>query len=191
MKKLRAVGLLSHDPNGLGEGEPDFPAWEVSVTYAWTITFPPRKIVSINHTYAPFLGLGSAGNLYKSDIEQNTLASICSSPALLSKMSNLPAYGIIPGARVGYILTTANTWKKPIRNFTLRLKKSSPTEIISLCFPGNFAKIDALTLESRIADFVPTSELLIQFLDPSHSVQYGDTVNGYGQAPQVTSGPIK
>ena len=36
--------------------------------------------------------------------------------------------------------------------------------LISLCFPGQFKKLDALTLESRIANFVPAADLRVRFL---------------------------
>lgn len=192
MKKLRAVGLIEHDPNGLGEGEPDFPAWEVHVTYAWTITFPPGKVVSVKHSYSPFLGLGSVGDLYRPDIEKETLTSICGSSALSNRLSKLtPENSSIPGAKVGYVLKTANTWKGAIKSFTLRLKKSSPNEIVSLCFPGSFTKVDSLTLESRMTDFVPSSDLLIQFLDPTRSIRYGESFAGYGEAPRLSGEPFR
>lgn len=60
---------------------------------------------------------------------------------------------------MSYILKTANTWRGPIRDFTLRLRKSSLEESLSLCFPGQFKKVDALTLEAKMADFAPAADL--------------------------------
>jgi hypothetical protein len=189
IRKLRTAGLLIPDPNASTEGEPDYPAWDVHVTYAWTITFPPGRVVSVKHSYVPFLALGSVGDLTSHGIEADLSKEFCASTALVARLlRQVPDGGAMPGAQVRYILQTANTWKGPIRKFVLRLKKSSSSEVISLCFPGGFVKVDALTLESRLENFSPAEDLHIQYLDPTRTIEYGKTLHGYGEAPRIPGG---
>lgn len=191
-RKLIAAGLLVPDPGGLQEDEPDFPAWDVHITYAWKIAFPPGKVVSVRHSYAPFLTLGSGADLYAWHLTKDSLSEYCASPALVKRLQKpIAPNESMPGTQVRYILKTANTWKSPIKSFTLRLKKSSPNEIISLCFPGDFIKVDALTLESRLEDFSPGEDLHIQYLDPTRTVDYGKNMRGYGEAPRISGGLTK
>lgn len=191
-RKLLAAGLLVPDPGGLLDAEADFPAWNAHITYAWTITFPPGKVVSVKHSYAPFLTLGGGADLYAANIRRDSLRKFCVSPTLLNRLQKLIApHDSMPGTEVRYILKTANTWKGPIRSFTLRLKKSLPNEVISLCFPGDFIKVDALTLESRLEDFSPDEDLHVQYLDPTRTIEYGKNLNGYGEPPKISGGMAK
>lgn len=169
LKALRTRGLLREDPHLREPDTPNHPAWKVRIVYAWTVTFPPGKPVSVRHAYAPFFGSGITQSWLADDGGASAKAlrdEFCADPGLIRRLerSTSPAATPIWGATVGYILTTANTWAGPIRDFTLRLKKSSEDETISLCFPGQFKKLDALTLESRIANFVPAADLRVRFL---------------------------
>jgi len=60
-------------------------------------------------------------------------------------------------------LKTANTWKNGIDDFTLRIHKGNPDELISFCFPGQFKKIDDTTFESHLRNFNPQADLDIYF----------------------------
>ncbi len=173
MAMLRKLKLVADGPSG----EADYPVWEAVVTYSWDVRFPTGKAVHVSHTYTPFRagGANAAPSAYE---EENLRTQFCADHAYLSKVrqalkreellkreGRTVMYGMA-GTVVDYILTTANTWKGPIRDFTLRLRKSAPEEIISLCFPGNFKKIDALTLESHISNFVPSHNLSVRFINP-------------------------
>lgn len=70
---------------------------------------------------------------------------------------------LILKTNVEYILTTANSWKDGIRDFTLRIDKIHPEAFVSLCFPGKFKKINNTILESHIKNFKPAQNLDIRF----------------------------
>lgn len=134
--------------------------------YAWTLTFPPGKTVSVRHSDAPFLGSGITQSWIPDDRGFSARAlrdELCASPGLIHRLERSAPRDAAPlwGGTVSYILKTANTWRGPIRDFTLRLRKSSFEESISLCFPGQFKKVDALTLEAKIADFAPAGIKLV------------------------------
>jgi hypothetical protein len=64
---------------------------------------------------------------------------------------------------VSYILKTGNTWKNGIEDFTLNLIKKDPGELISLCFPGGFKKINPTTLQIHLTNFKPQQDLRVYF----------------------------
>jgi hypothetical protein len=76
---------------------------------------------------------------------------------------------------VDFILTTANTWKQPIQDFTLIIErpKEDPVEraLISLCSPGPVERLDADHFQVHLTNFVPKAELHIGFFGvPSAAV---------------------
>lgn len=64
---------------------------------------------------------------------------------------------------VDYILTTANSWKMPIRDFELVLEKPKEGGYVSFCWDGQVQKIDSFHFSARTKDFVPKRELHIAF----------------------------
>lgn len=159
---LRQAGLLF---------DSDLPDWTIQVVYQWQQTFPAHASTHVEHDYQPFVAMGTASG-YQGAAADNVqmISAFCmdsQSQSVLDHRAAEPArldpLGELPGTIVDYILMTANSWKDGIRDFTLRLHKQHPQELISLCFPGNFSKLDALTLESRMTDFKPQTDLHIYF----------------------------
>jgi hypothetical protein len=72
---------------------------------------------------------------------------------------------------VDFILTTANTWKRPIENFTLIVERPQPEQggksLVSFCSPANgkVEKLDADHFQVHLTNFVPASELHIGFFE--------------------------
>lgn len=76
---------------------------------------------------------------------------------------------------MAYVLKTANSWKDGIRDFTLRIQKSRPQEIVSLTFPGTPRRVNRTTLEFRQTNFRPAQDLDIYFGNVSgSSYQFGE-----------------
>jgi hypothetical protein len=72
---------------------------------------------------------------------------------------------------VDYIFTTANSWKTPIKDFTLVIdrRRSSDvagvgTQYVSLCWDGPINKLDADHVVARKTNFVPQKELNVAFI---------------------------
>jgi hypothetical protein len=63
---------------------------------------------------------------------------------------------------VAYVLTTANTWKTPIRDFEL-VVENRVGEQVAFCWDGRIQPAGPRTLRSRLADFVPAKELTVFF----------------------------
>jgi hypothetical protein len=147
------------------------PAWEVQVIYHWQQKFPARSTLNISHQYTPFTAGGTTSAYERGRfIESGNAARFCTDKETIKRLDKLAAdekqqdaYGMLSGTIVKYILLTANTWKDGVRDFTLRINKERQDEIISLCFPGNFRRVNATTLESKISNFPPSSDLEIYF----------------------------
>ena len=64
---------------------------------------------------------------------------------------------------VKYILTTANSWKTPIRDFELIVEKPAG-QFVSFCWDGTVEKLSDTRFRAKASNFVPKRELLIYFL---------------------------
>ena len=175
---LKRLGLIRSD-NG-------FMGWTVVKRYHWTQTFPAHKALHVRHTYSPILGFGMlqpevsdpvprrektpefAAAIRDSCIDaplQNTLTAA----AQKEKEDN----GYILSEWVDYILTTANTWKTPIKSFELVVERPEPTTptkdepgrhwLVSFCWDGPVEQLDANRFLARASDLVPSRELHVAF----------------------------
>ena len=109
------------------------PRWTVEMKYHWTQTFPANSNVSIKHSYTPSYGGRYDGfhwnmwtNKLSRDINERIVKESCLAPktekAIEKRMiGKLTVY--IFYTWVSYILTTANNWKTPIKDFYLILEK--------------------------------------------------------------------
>jgi len=69
---------------------------------------------------------------------------------------------MVSGEWVKYILTTANTWKTPIRDFELIVERPA-RQFVSFCWEGNVEKLSNTRFRATAHDFVPNQELLVYF----------------------------
>lgn len=149
------------------------PCWTVEMKYHWTQTFPANSNVSIKHSYTPYYG-GEPGtfhwnmwtNKLEGDINERIVKESCldqkTEKAIEKKMiGKLEVY--IYYTWVSYILTTANNWKTPIKDFHLTLEKSE-NAIISLCFDHKLVKTSPNRFEADIENFVPKRDLEVYFI---------------------------
>lgn len=160
-KALIADGLLDK----LDDEDNWVPAWSVKITYQWQQKFPAGKVVRVRHQYAPFIAAGPGASYLGEgkEFEQK----YCGDKAFYATWNRLAKQrgesGFVSAAWVSYILTTGNTWKNGIEDFTLNLVKGNPDELISLCFPGTFKKINPTTLQVKLRNFRPQQELNVYF----------------------------
>ncbi len=144
----------------------DVVAWDNHVTYQWQQEFPANSRISVRHRYVPFTASGTTSRFS----DEQDIADFCPTQeqierlnALLADEKNRNGYGDIPGTIVKYILTTANTWKDGIRDFTLRIHTQSPSEVVCLCFKEPLRQISEQVYEIHLQNFTPTSDLNIYF----------------------------
>ena len=182
-EKLTEDGVLADATDSYGQ-------WRVHLQYHWTQSFPAHSTTHIRHEYVPAPGFedtpvealdlvahtiaGDSKRLNNWDVK--VLTSLCVEPSLalsLRRLNDLNTEefrrdSILPQL-VDFILTSANTWKTPIEDFTLVVARPKPDKglrwLISFCSPQNakVEKIDADDFQVHLTNFVPTTELHIGF----------------------------
>ena len=151
----------------IGEGPAGFvgPVWDIQVNYVWQQKFPANKVVRVHHEYSPFVSAGPG----ESGMDDDTARRYCADAAFLKSWKKLALQSggsggnYLNAAKVSYILKTGNTWKNGIEDFTLNVVKRHPSELVSLCFPGTFKKLDAKTYQVRLRNFKPAQDLEVYF----------------------------
>jgi hypothetical protein len=153
-----------------------YPNWTVHKRYYWSQIFPAHGTIHIRHTYIPVVGYSQVGpdiiippatRPARAAEDANTrfnreeFTSLCPSPASVEKLSYTK--GIIEPVWVDFILTTANTWKRPIEDFTLIVERPDPKFTVSFCWDGPVEKLDANRFQAHTTNFIPTKELHIGF----------------------------
>ncbi|MDC8760720.1 DUF4424 family protein [Janthinobacterium fluminis] len=174
-KALIENGLMAK----LTDEESWVPNWSVQIHYVWKQKFPAKKMVHVYHQYRPFVQAGTAVSVSSEAFP----ATHCADAAFYKAWRRIGAEngdGQVAANQVAYILKTGNTWKNGIEDFTLNLVKRNPAELISLCFPGTFRKINPTTLQVRLKHFKPAQDLNVYFGN------IGETGVGNGVQPALS-----
>lgn len=146
-------------------------AFTLSDYFVWEQTFPAGQSVSISHSYTPSLSTGipdtanSIINTYTelACLDESAKQGIRKRNLIVKQDGEDVEYGV-EWSHLSYILVTANNWQGAIKDFKLTIKKSQPTDLISLCFDGELKKIDPVTFEFQQKHFTPTQDLSILFI---------------------------
>ncbi len=189
-KQLEAWGLFDRQLEAF-----IMPRWDVHLQYHWRQTFPAHSTVHIRHEYSPVLGegdsdfspevlalakqqphfRGSAKLDSNGRDNLNLLMGFCPDEGLLQKLESkvwVQSNGFrdeMGGADwVDFILTSANTWQRPIEDFTLiveRPQNDNRWSLVSFCPPagGKIEEPDEAHIRVHLTNFVPDSELRIGF----------------------------
>lgn len=146
-------------------------AFTLSDYFVWQQTFPAGQSVSISHSYTPSLSTGIPDTANSIIDTYTGLACLDESAKqgirkrnLIVKQEGEDQEIGVEWSHLSYILVTANNWQGAIKDFKLTLKKSQPTDLISLCFDGELKKTDPLTFEFQQKQFTPTQDLSILFI---------------------------
>ncbi len=150
--------------------------WKIEETALWAYEFPPHKEVNVSHEYPPFVGESYSVPIQRGREIHDPLAYIDTIDACLDvgtknlirkKVNSMVAHGrknvSVSVREVEYVLGTGKNWKGPIKDFKLRIKKSSPDEIVSLCFPGKPKREGNTILEFSQKNLTPQDKLIVFF----------------------------
>ena len=173
---------------GLIGKENDDTTWTVEETVFWDQVFPAGQLIEVRHEYVPFVGMSYTspyqegfGYVGTSPDDYLPRAIPLNRPvdpneaclddgtgqALRKKIGAIVEGGVssvtVTLNDVEYILGTGRNWKGPIQDFKLRLEKSSPDQVVSLCFPGKPRKLSPTVLEFSRKDYVPQDRLVVYF----------------------------
>jgi hypothetical protein len=176
-QELSHIGLLADEE----ESFPNEPLWTVLKTYHWTQTFPAHKVLHVRHEYTPSVGWEDISpeeldpTVPDRSGRREQIDNACVDPSLRKGLiDQTKKYGPPIVSWVDYILTTANSWKTPIKDFTLVIDKRRgqqfPTggaQYVSLCWNGPIKKLDADHFLAHKIDYVPKQELHVVFFASS------------------------
>lgn len=161
-QQLVHLGLL----DSLGDA---FPQWTVTKMYYWRQDFPAGKLVHIRHVYVPVIG----AQAFQPEEIQAQLKNTCISAELYRNLKSAAAEslershglngGDVYANWVNYILTTANTWKTPIKDFELVIDAPPAYPDVSFCWDGPIEKLGLRTWRTELRDFIPRRDLAIYF----------------------------
>lgn len=151
------------------------PQFYVQQHFTWQQTFPARKEVMINHSYTPSLsgGVPIPIEYIVGDGSQDNTANDCLNTATRKqiekldkylKNNNKESYGGLNWEQLNYILATGANWKDGIiGDFTLRIHKKSPKDVVVTCFKHPLKQIEPMTLEFKQKNFKPDENLSVTY----------------------------
>ncbi len=162
--ELIKLGLIEGNKNGGYFA----PLWSVRKAYHWTQRFPARKVVIIRHEYSPVIGAKQVhAKDVRREIDDGCISNDLADRIRLDESRDNSEY--IYSGWVNYILTTANSWKTPIRDFELIVENSPipsfiPTpKYMSFCWNGRSEISYGKPLSVRAIEFVPSKDLKVYF----------------------------
>lgn len=149
--------------------------WRVEETAIWEYDFPAKKTVEVLHEYYPHLGQSyfepySFGRFTRKRIKSSNVTPDCDgnednaiNKAVERLAKKNPNTIKVFVTEISYILLSGKNWKGPINDFKLRIKKTNPDQVISVCFPGKPKRLSNLEFEFSEKDFVPKNDLVVYF----------------------------
>lgn len=185
---------------GLFDSDEPWGNWTVRLQYHWTQTFAAHSTVHIHHEYTPVQGfemmsLGAIRmalhqpapadqSLGASASDMKLLNSFCADTPFLRTLEKSMAPSRTEDSDyahphwVDFVLTSANTWRQPIEDFTLIIERGAlyPGEadtLVTFCSPmhTDVKKLSETEFEVHLTNYIPTSELRIGFFylpSPEH-----------------------
>jgi hypothetical protein len=160
-RELARLGVISLADWGL------IPMWTLETAFYWEQTFPAGAEVRISHTYQPVVGYGFFGEFAFEDPYYRE--RFCMDDDFIAAARRMlgtdVTFGLLNEQRIEYVLTTANTWASPIRDFTLTVDKGTPDALVSFCGEGVTRTSDT-TFQDRETDYYPQRELDVLIVTP-------------------------
>ena len=164
--KLVKIGALAAQ-NKKDESLSYWPKWRAEIKYHWRQTFPAGASVHIKHEYRPLIGYSPIQlQRFKNQIKDSCVDATTYNEMkarVAKSMQKEPLSNNYFGAGwVSYILTTANTWQTPIKDFEL-IVQGEKEELVSFCWDGPVEKVGESRYRARKTDFVPAKDLKAYF----------------------------
>ncbi|MES2768218.1 MAG: DUF4424 family protein [Bdellovibrionota bacterium] len=152
----------AEDYNGT---DPEDVLYKTRITYYWEQEFPPNRIVKIEHSYAPVLGVdsGSPAWFFNMAPHWDRNPNLRWETDKNIKSLEFQRSDITGGNSLNYILTTAKTWSLGgVSQFTLIIKRDAPETFVGSTL-GPLKAIDKNTFEFRASNFAPDRNLTVFF----------------------------
>lgn len=173
LKALKAEGLVFEDRHGWNW----LPRWQMVTEISREQVFPAGQTITVEHSYAPYIGGSAGGALYK-QARENDPSIVdyfkkrwCVDDYFLRGINRRQQRQVNEGKEpyfsetwIGYILSSGANWKGPIKDFRLVVDKGSTANLVSFCMTG-VKKISPTQFEVRKTNFTPKEDLNILILN--------------------------
>jgi hypothetical protein len=151
-----------------------FPVWESRIQYYWKQHFPPGATVVVQHSYRPVVG---GSYIVGSMNGKSNIGPFCGGAEGLAAISQYKkrhpvkndGETVLWENHISYILTTANNWSGPIRNFRLSVVTESAEDLLFTCTPG-LKRASPTRYQMERANFHPDKELDLLILTGKSSI---------------------
>jgi hypothetical protein len=141
--------------------------WTMRVSFYWTQRFPANANVELVQNYQPVVG---GSYIVRDDSGESSIKPYCGKTQTLSQIAEVkkrhpaqPGEPVLFERQIDYILTTANNWKGPIRQFRAAVQTESSEDIFLTCTPG-FRRVTPTKYEFVQSDFLPHEDLNLLIL---------------------------
>lgn len=141
------------------------PRFTLNEYFIWSQKFVSGKSLRVRHSYVPSLSSGVPRP--SSDLIKYYGDLVCLDESAKAGIKRREREYGVAWSKLEYIIVTANNWQGPIKDFHLSIKKSHPSDMISLCMDSGLKKSDALTFEFHQKNFIPKHDLNILFVRSS------------------------
>jgi hypothetical protein len=145
--------------------------WKTRVQFYWTQHFPAGSAVEVLHKYRPVVG-GSF--ITATDTGASRIKPYCGGPDVVSQIQAVKRRHPIKSQdepalvekQIKYILTTANNWSGPIRDFHLTVITDLADDIVLTCMP-ELKRIAPTRYQLDRSAYRPDHDLDLLILHPS------------------------
>ncbi|WP_413288775.1 DUF4424 family protein [Bdellovibrio sp. HCB337] len=145
--------------------DPEDVLYSTQVTYYWEQEFPADKIVNIEHSYTPVLGVDSGHPSWFFNLAPHwdRNPNVKWTTRVNGKDFEYPSSDVLGGKSLNYVLTTAKTWSMGgVTNFKLIIKRKTPETFVGSSL-GPLVAVDKNTFEYRAVNYAPDRDLTIFF----------------------------
>lgn len=142
--------------------------WQTRVRYYWTQHFPGNESIRVSHSYRPVVG---GSYIPQNSDGASTVGHYCGGALGLKQIADVKAR--LPKKdesdislvqrNIKFVLTTANNWDGPIRDFHLVIDSDSPDDIVMTCLPS-VRKISPTRYQLNLKNFRPDRDLDLMIL---------------------------
>lgn len=146
------------------------PHWSTRARYYWNQTFPPGRVVTIEHAYTPIVGADP--NFHPHYVPEQEVDHYCIDASARERLNDMwersiakLGHGAVTAFQVDYLLSTGANWRGGrIGRFRLSVETETPETVFASCHRG-FEKTGPRTFIAEHSSFVPDRNLHFLFIE--------------------------
>jgi hypothetical protein len=146
------------------------PYWTTRTRFYWDQTFPPGRVITIEHTYKPIIGINP--NFHPRHLPQYERDRYCIDASTQRQLNEIwdrsvvrLGHGAVTAFEVDYVLSTGGNWRGgTIDRFRVTVETESPETIFASCHDG-IKKTGPKTFVAEHRSYTPDRDLHFLFAE--------------------------